>query len=372
MPISIRITESFEAMENLAPAWERLATEEGLHIFSGPAWSLAWWKAFGKGKRLRLYAGYEGNDLVGVWPFCIRKGSFKDLRGWIAETLSGRSADYGLPAVRTGHERAFVGAVANNLLFEARGKILDFPHLALSHPATPALAEAIKGTGARIHERASICPRLEFGADYAETEKSWRKSLRTDLKRQKRRLEEAGRLSLHVPDRKEDAIGLLPLFFSMHSARWSRRGFNIKFVDSGEMGFYRALVEGLYGKGLHFSYLSCGDEVISIHFGFVSNGWLFWYTPAYNPAFERQSPGKVHIGMLVERGIKDGMKGMDFLQGDEPYKLQWSTGNVETVSFTCSAGHSLRLKWIVSTKPWLVENFGRFLRIRRPVLRHTV
>ncbi|MBZ0220830.1 MAG: GNAT family N-acetyltransferase [Candidatus Methylomirabilis sp.] len=371
MPISIRITESFDALEKPAHAWERLATDERLHIFSGPAWNLAWWKAFGNGKRLRLYAGYDGSELVGVWPFCIRKGSFKDLRGTVIETLSGRSSDYGLPAVRTGHEDAFVGAVAEDLFSEARGKILDFPHLPVGHPAALALDETIKGTGARIHETASICPRLEFGEDYASTEKSWKKSLRTDLRRQRRRLEDAGRLNLHVPEGKEEVLAFLPLFFRMHSARWSRRGFNMKFLDGEEADFYRALVEGLHGRGLHFSYLSCGNEIISMHFGFVSNKWLFWYTPAYNPDFERHSPGKVHIGMLVERGLMEGLKGIDFLQGDEPYKLQWSTGKVETLSLTCAAGLSLRLRWLVSTRPWLIENFGRFLRRRGPVPRPT-
>ncbi|MCL4873336.1 GNAT family N-acetyltransferase [bacterium] len=347
-----------------------MADEEGLHLFSRPAWNMAWWKAFGSGKRLRVYAGYEGDELIGVWPFCIRKGSLKDLRGTIAETLSGRSSDYGLPAVRSGQEETFVGAVADNILFEARGSVLDFPHLPLGHPATSALARALKAAGAQIHERRSICPRLEFKGDYASTERCWKKSLRTDLRRQKRRLEEAGRLGLHVPERKEEVLALLPLFFRMHSARWREKGFNMKFLDGNETGFYRALAEGLAegfdNNRLHFSVLSCGSEVISMHFGFVSNGWLLWYTPAYNPAFERHSPGKVHIGMLVERGLSEGLKGIDFLQGDEPYKLQWSTGKVETVSYTCSSGPSMRLKWLASTRPWLVSKFGRLLMRQGP------
>jgi len=362
----LKITESPEDLERLAGAWEKLADEEGLHLFSRPAWNLAWWKAFERGKRLRLYAGYDGSDLVGVWPFCIRRGSLKDLWSSMAETLSGRSADYGLPAVRSGHEEAFVGAVADNLLFEARGSVIDFPHLPVGHPATIALEKAIRASGARVHESASVCPRLEFKEDYASTERRWRKSLRTDLRRQERRIEEAGRLTLHVAEGKEVVMALLPLFFRMHSARWGKKGFNMKFLDGKETGFYCALAEGLYEKGLHFSYLTCGEEVISMHFGFVSNGWILWYAPAYNPAFERHSPGKVHIWMLVKRGLSEGLRGIDFLQGGEPYKLQWSTGESETASFTCSARRSLRLRWLVSTKPWLLENFGWLLRRRRP------
>ncbi|WKZ33195.1 MAG: GNAT family N-acetyltransferase [Thermodesulfobacteriota bacterium] len=348
-----------------------MADDEGLHLFSRPAWNIAWWKAFGSGKRLRIYAGYEGGELIGVWPFCIRKGSLKDLRGTIAETLSGRSSDYGLPTVRSGREETFVGAVVDNILFEARGSVIDFPHLPLGHPATTALAGAIRTAGAQIHERRSICPRLEFKEDYASTERCWKKSLRTDLRRQKRRLEEAGRLDLRVPERKDEVLTMLPLFFRMHSARWRRKGFNVKFLDRNEAEFYRALAEGLDNNRLHFSVLSCGSEVISMHFGFVSNGWLLWYTPAYNPVFERHSPGKVHIGMLAEKGFAKGLKGIDFLQGNEPYKLQWSTGNVETVSYTCSSGRSMRLKWLASTRPWLVQKFGRLLA-RRPAPRAAV
>ncbi|HBG47485.1 MAG TPA: hypothetical protein DDW94_10940 [Deltaproteobacteria bacterium] len=360
MTLRIEIYEAPEAFLALRERWRGIAEGEG-QLFSGPEWHWAWWKAFGG--RALFYAGFDGGRLVGVWPFCLRRASFKDFYGRIAETLSGRSADYGLPAIEKGFEATFVRSVIEDLMEKAgRRTLIEFPHLPLGHPSTSALASYIRESGMRTVESETVCPVLEFGADSASTERSWKRTHRADLRRQRRRLEEIGTLRLNIPGGKEEAVELLPSFFSMHTAEWRARRFNLKFLDHRMRDFCGNLVDGLYGKGLHFSFLSCGAEVISMHLGFLSHGWLLWYMPAYDTAFEKYSPGKVHLHMLTELGQRQGWKGIDFLQGDEAYKLQWSNGRVETSSFTCSRAWSIQYSWLIWAKPWLIDNFGEIYR----------
>ncbi|MBI1911111.1 MAG: GNAT family N-acetyltransferase [Deltaproteobacteria bacterium] len=367
MSIRVEVHDSPETFRSLRKGWERIVEEQKLHLFSGDAWHRAWWNAFGGTSKLLIYSGYQDGHLIGVWPFCLKRSSVKNFYSTILETLSGASADYCLPAVKTGFEEVFIEKVLSDILKRTgRNIILQFPHLPSGHPASSAIANLINEKNIRADCKTSVCPMLEFGPDYGSVEKAWKKSLRTDLRRQRRRLEEKGELRLHIPGRKKEILEILPVFFEMHTAQWETRKFNMKFLDPEMRQFCRNLADELHENQLHFSYLTCGTEVISMHLGFLSSGWLLWYMPAYNMAFERQSPGKVHLHMLIEHGLGKGWKGIDFLQGNEEYKLMWSTTSVETNSYTCSKAWSLQYSWLITIKPWFLYNFGGLYRQLKP------
>lgn len=44
-------------------------------------------------------------------------------------------------------------------------------------------------------------------------------------------------------------------------------------------------------KDIHFVLLN--DRPVAAHYGFVQNGWRYYFTPAYDPEFSHMSPGKV-------------------------------------------------------------------------------
>jgi CelD/BcsL family acetyltransferase involved in cellulose biosynthesis len=44
---------------------------------------------------------------------------------------------------------------------------------------------------------------------------------------------------------------------------------------------------------------------------------------AFDPAFERLSPGKLAFLHAIEAAIAEGCDTFDLLRGDEPYKYDW-------------------------------------------------
>jgi CelD/BcsL family acetyltransferase involved in cellulose biosynthesis len=96
--------EGLEALDQLAPAWSRLADEVAAPPHWRPEWVRAWWKAFGRG-RLELVTVRRGNRLVGVAPMQRRNGELRS-------TSNYHTPSYGFLA----SDPAALGALATALI----------------------------------------------------------------------------------------------------------------------------------------------------------------------------------------------------------------------------------------------------------------
>lgn len=65
--LSLQVVETVERLQALAPAWRDLLADcPGRNLFLTPAWTLAWWRAFGQGRELRALAWHGAGRLVGL------------------------------------------------------------------------------------------------------------------------------------------------------------------------------------------------------------------------------------------------------------------------------------------------------------------
>jgi hypothetical protein len=76
---------------------------------------------------------------------------------------------------------------------------------------------------------------------------------------------------------------------------------------------------------MHVSTLVFRGQPIHWHFGLRHGRRFYWYKMAYDAAFAAYSPGKVHVALLLEECMRDGVEVFDFLCGDEAYKFAWTS-----------------------------------------------
>lgn len=180
------------------------------------------------------------------------------------------------------------------------------------------------GTGPNWHED-EICPYCNISGFKIPEEflPTLKQSLRGDLRRQTRRLQEQGELTYHVysPDDLAESLAILPEFLAFHAKRWPNA---YKAPHFHENLLRRGLKEGI----VHFSELRLDGTAISWHLGFVDRDRFYYYLPAINPAFSKLSPGKVHLIRSVEEAIRLKLSVYDHLRGEESYKSGW-TNKVE-------------------------------------------
>jgi len=333
--------------------------------FSGPAWNLAWVDAFHP-KDIAIVTAREGKRLVGVLPLSrIRT----DARGLYLKLVAPVAVGDYHPAIvdPEAASSALPQMLDAAFAYFGRGGVYWWPHIPLNDPSLQVLRSCLEGRGMCYAEEREAAPRLRLdGRDYSALERAWDLHHRTDVRRRRRRLAEAGAVSLWQPATLAEAEALLDEFFDVYDERWLSQGFPGRFRDPHQRLYYRCILRRMWGRGLHFSAVRCGSTNISYHFGFFAGGWLQWYKPAYRPSFGKYSPSKVHIAMVIEKGCRLNWKGIDFLLGDEPFKALWSNETVEVVNIHAGFHRwAPAYLWFTRGKPFVRERLQlQYLRAR--------
>ena len=171
-------------------------------------------------------------------------------------------------------------------------------------------------------KRGEICPNLDLTKIKSEETLMafFSTKLRGDIRRQIRRLGEMGTLRyIEYASVKDIPNGLFEEFMEAHRQRWPNA--------YKAPHFHERLVAACSLDGpIHFSTLMLDDTPIAWHLGFEYQGVYYYYMPAGNPDYQKQSPVKIHLYYLIARAINKGYVLYDHLRGDETYKSGWSDG----------------------------------------------
>ncbi len=168
--------------------------------------------------------------------------------------------------------------------------------------------------------RGEICPMLTLDNLNNEEELMafFKTSLRGDIRRQMRRLNELGELSYREYSSLEEVpSGTFAEFLRQHSIRWPQAYKAPKYHKN-------LLKNGLNSGIVHFSTLSVGGTEIAWHLGFAHNKRFYYYMPAGNQEYFKFSPTKIHLFYLMRRAVEQGYEVYDHLRGEENYKSGWS------------------------------------------------
>jgi CelD/BcsL family acetyltransferase involved in cellulose biosynthesis len=153
-------------------------------------------------------------------------------------------------------------------------------------------------------------------------------SLRTDVRRQRRRADESGGVQIQVMDDRSmaEARATLRDLRAAYEELHQQEASAVLFRQPGTWEFYQEVLERLLPKGyVHLTVLRVGGRPAAWHFGFLLNGALHWYKPTYASWAAKLSPGKLLLAEVATLGIRSGWKLIDLGGGLEPYKKQWGS-----------------------------------------------
>jgi CelD/BcsL family acetyltransferase involved in cellulose biosynthesis len=358
--LSVEILPDAARQALIADEWDAAIPPAFTQTLSQSAWYFAWKAAFTP-KRSVVITARESGRLVGLMALSELR---TDARGlYFSQITNFTGGDYQVPVVAEGAGNAVLSALLDAAIQHfGKRRVYWWANLPADESCAIFLGEYLRSRGIRFTEEFRVAPRLAIrGRSFAEVEKEWAPNHRTDVRRQKKRLSTRGELTLWEPENQDSARELLEEFFLVHDEKWLSQGQPGKFQEMQQRKHFIEIVEKLFGRGLHFSVLRCGKVNVSFGFGFLSDGWIQWYRPTYRPEYQNFSPGKVHIALLVDRVCESGWKGIDFLQGEESYKLQWANESVRTVDYFASySGWSPGYFWFTQGKPYLKNKAGPF------------
>src|SRR6202165_1503860 len=312
--------------------WEDLeqrAAED--NIFLTYVWQHSWWNDLGEGQ-LDIVTFRDHGRLVGLAP------TYQDTVGGFPAVRFGGGlevSDYLGMLVEPGYENAVGRAFLAHCL-EYPGLVIDFHFLRSDGVTLRLLTSAARDMDRRvILEDEEVSPRIDLPGGWERYLATLSKKNRHELRRKRRRLEDAGGWTLDETG--GETLGHdLEVFFDLHS-KSSRAKHD--FLTDEVKQFFRHICGHLKEAGwLSLRPLQHQGRPLAAVLGFVYGGNLLLYNSGYDPAANALSPGLVIMSEEVRLAIEAGLSEVDFLRGDEKYKYDLGARPRQLVHLTVELG----------------------------------
>lgn len=314
----LEVLEAPAALEALAPAWRALTGPR--RFFAGPTWVLPWLATSGAGRRpVVLTARDADGRLRGVAPFV------ELARGVLGFGGPGEGADHVDLVAAPEDALAFARAVL--AWFRASPwRRLRLEHLADDAALRAALREAPWRT-AHQERCTSVAPWIDAHGTFDDyLGRALGRKQRHEARRVVKRFrEQAGSALTHVvaPDAVEAALDTL---LDLHARTFAARGEPTVFQGPRVRALHLAVMRRAAAEGaLWLPVLSQDGAPLAAFYGFVWQGVLHHLQSGVDPARRSFGPGRVLRLLTLEQDVFGrGLVDYDFMDGDEPYKREWT------------------------------------------------
>ena len=302
-------------LEALVPTWTDLwSGSDAATPFQAPAWILPWARTLCAGEALVLTA-HDSDRLVGLLPLFVADDAhgrrLLPMAAGPSDYLDGVFAD----AVRAEAAAALLGAAR-------RCDAIDLPQLPASSPLLTA-----PGPAGWSDERAQAapCPATSLPATPSAR-------LLQNLRRDRRRAESAG-ITFVGASNTAEASDMLETLFTLHAARWRRRGQAGVFADPAVRRFHRQAVPALARTGLLRLYAlrrEADGAILAVLYGMAAKRRFYYYIGGFDPDLAPLGLGTLLIAGAIEAAMREGAVLFDFLRGGESYKYRWGAADQQT------------------------------------------
>jgi CelD/BcsL family acetyltransferase involved in cellulose biosynthesis len=302
-------------MEPLVGEWERLADHLNASPFLWPGWIEAWGHAFGGGRH-EILAVYQNGCLAGVLPL-LRLGKV------LSSTTNAHTPLFGFLAAN-----AMAAEKLAQALFSQDARRVDLSFL-LSEDTGLSLARAA-GDAAGYRELKESEWRLPYvtidGTSWDAYEKGLAKNHRGDARRQRRRLEKKGHLTLDVRDGTEGLNELLEEGFGVEGSGWKdAEGTSIK-AQQATHRFYTEVARWASERGwLRLAFLRLDGQALAFDFCLECDKIHYLLKTGYDPVYANYSPGKVLRYLMLARAFSESLATYELLGPLDPWKQKWTS-----------------------------------------------
>jgi CelD/BcsL family acetyltransferase involved in cellulose biosynthesis len=383
--LTVRSIETPEALEALRNDWDALVESSGSDIYFTVDWLLAWWSAYGKGRRFLALWILDGETPVAALPFCISRVWAGPVPVRLARFVGADSTlPVFTPAIAAGYEEGALRVALQRLLTGAHAVSLS-PLSGESGVA--AAAERVSGHG----------PFELVRSDSTGTHTVWRlpasfdaylaslgKSQRQNHRRFLRQLNAKQEVSYRTVSG-EDAIAYFDRFLKLHAAHWQARGKSGHFGDwPGSEAFNRELIKRMAQSGrARFYEMAAGEQTLAIEYSFVLGDRCYWRLPGRDPdpELEKVRLGRLSLGEMFRVLIEDGRTMVEGGPGHYEYKVRLGAEEHPLRRVVISAGAGRRtgllLRWsdllhLVYYRAWFLKVAPRLRLSGRPLSRRWI
>jgi len=268
-------------------------------------------------RQLQLFVAHRGSQLVALLPFSLGKEAIYGVPAKILRLLCDPLADqFPLPSRDIDALSLMLDSLASNC---GDWDAVIFNEIPEGPAGDVHLQQWAGQSGARFHRsHCSRAPVLNLKGKSLETiQNSYSRSLRTRLKRSRKKLSNAGLLQVeHFLPEPHQTEELLKQVKAVEDSSWKGvEGVGI-FSTQQRDSFFRDLAQRLAKKHfLDIRLMWLNGQLISYRFGYRFQNSYFDYNLAYLPEFKKLSPGRILLDEIINKSVADGLDSVDASHG---------------------------------------------------------
>jgi CelD/BcsL family acetyltransferase involved in cellulose biosynthesis len=329
-------------LRGIEPQWRALAELRG-NAFITPEWMRCWFAHYGaEATPFVPVLKHADGSLRGLLPLALSRSG----RPRVCRVAGGTLGDHFHPVCEQAEEPD-VGAVAGQELARAgeAWSVVILDHADIERPWVAALAA---GTGVRLRtlqRPAGQMPWIDL-SEYGGWEEylAGRSSnLRKQVRRLARLAAERHGMRLRRTEDPDDVRRDVEAFFALHDMRWEKRS---SLQSERARGFFADFAAAALGRGwLRLWFLELEGQAAAAWLGWRVGDRYAYYNGGFDPAWSALSPGLLLMSKVIESAFAEGATQLDFLLGEEPYKLRLAnrTRTVRDVTLARSLPHPASL-----------------------------
>jgi CelD/BcsL family acetyltransferase involved in cellulose biosynthesis len=321
----IRTTAELEAFQ---PQWNALWLEDPHAMpFQRPEWLLPWWHQFGQ-PDLRAVTVSQQGRLIASLPFYIYREPNSGERQLLL--LGVGTTDYldGIfsPDCRPEH----VQAALDLLQTEGGWDVLHVSQLA----PDSMLFQTLQRQSNVQRWNGESCSRMR-----AVTMAELPVKIRRNAMYYRNRAARRGSLEFTVADSFNCAEAFDALE-RLHTSRWQNAGEPGVLADPRVLAWHREALPLLQRSGmLRLCSLRLNGKIIGALYSLIDppsrpERTQYFYLTAFSPNHADLRPGTLLLGFAIEHAAKEGVRTIDMLRGEEPYKKIWHVEPIPTYALT--------------------------------------
>ncbi len=334
MTLEIEEMRSLDQLVRVSGEWkEALSTSGEDRLFLSLAWLRPWWEVFGDGRELFVLRVVEDGRAVGFAPLMVTS------RGRIAHWRklefigSGPSDRCGIIAAegRSDVHRA----IWDHLRARDDWDVVELRDILAGGPTE----QNVRACYPSAQYVTSISPHIALQDDYLTYFAGLSRSMRSNLGRGWRRLEDEGAVirTMRTPEEVEEATEYLK---ELSDARWDIA--NVLKAPGMVEFVARASKELAQEGAVVFHAIEVKGRPTAISMGFEDPERYLHYLSGFDPELSKYSPGSVLLLKIIEDCYRAGRNEVDLLRGTEPYKYRFNAVDRIQVHFRASNRGLLR------------------------------
>lgn len=323
---SVKEVDNLDELEGFRPIWNSLAEKQGPYrMFLSYDWFRIWLEHFlGRNKLLILFL-YKENEIVAIAPFLIKRERFKGLITSKIELMGNVYSPFRYFLINEGDDRGKETALSyilGFLLKKCKGwNVLDLYAIPQENNWFRLVMTTVRQMGLKYSDYLCFGDWYLDGIKYSGSEyfNNLPQKIKKDILYCKRRLEKMGLCAFKLIREGDNIDDNMDLYYEVYKKSWQKK-------ERVGPNFHRDFAKvAIKNDWLRLGFLSFNDSPIASQFWVSNNGTAYILKTVYDQEYKKYSPGKILTSEMMKYVIDtDGVNVIDYVQGDEAYKEDWT------------------------------------------------